>query len=151
MDFVEEWSPLVDLTVNYVAPRAQQCDKEDYRQECFLALLQEQKRYQKAIDKRAWVMTVCRHTLLNLLDKKLRRPEESLEAAANVTHDPLKIDNATLEDAISKLSREEQYIVRQAYYIGNKDADIAIFVNRSRSCVTELRQAALEKMKEMLE
>ncbi len=129
-------------------------DAEDVVSESFIKLARGIRGYRADTNAYAFVMRIVRNCAFDLLRRRKVRAEEDIDAFFHLTdgrYDGSRIERAAaLEDAVSRLTKEERAMIYYRYYLDLTVREIAAETGKSKSAVGRLVTAAEEKLKELL-
>ena len=128
---------------------------EDVLHDSFIKIARFAKSYRRGMNPYGWIMKIVRNTALDYIKSKKIRKEVSTEEFFSLTsldYSPERRENAiALEEALSKLERDEKKIIYFIYYLDMTVREIAAELNMSKSSVQRLKEKAEEKLKTLLD
>ena len=127
---------------------------EDAVHDSFIKIARFAKKYERGMNPYGWIMKIVRNTALDLKKSKSLHPQVSTEeffSLSSLDYSPEKRENAiVLEQAISKLAKDEQRIIYFIYYLDMTIREIAAEMKISKSAAQRLKDRAEEKLKSLL-
>ena len=127
---------------------------EDVLHESFIKIARFAKRY-RGDSPYGWLTKIVRNTALDFLRARNLHLEVSTEeffSLSSLDYSPDKRDNAImLEQAISKLDRDERKIIYYVYYLDMTVREIAAELNLSKSAVQRIKERAEKNLKSFLD
>lgn len=128
---------------------------EDVVHDSLIKIARFAKKYKKDTNPFGWVLMLTRNTALDLLKSKKVHPQVSTEefySLASSDYSPDKREDAILlEQAISKLDKDEKQVIYYKYFLDMTVRDIAAETGKSKSSVQRLTEKAEIKLKDFLE
>lgn len=129
-----------------------QSDSEDVLQDVMLRLTGAADSYEQGTNAVAWILTITRNLSLNKV--KSRKHTQSIDTLSELSTSTDEIErineSMTLADALSKLSAEDQLIVRLKNEVCLTHKEIALMLELTESCVEKRYERALVKLREYL-
>jgi RNA polymerase sigma factor (sigma-70 family) len=158
VDIYEQWGGTVQDAVARFAKTKPPHVKEDFEQECFIELMGASEAIEQIFSQqgekpaRNYVYGICRNRIANLLARlnkyenatlPIQFVQDSFSQSPQVETD--------LDEAIRKLPKEQEYIIRASFYQGKSEREIAKELNTNDTMVHRIKQKALVRLKKFLE
>lgn len=124
-------------------------DAEDVLQDVMLLLARYAKQYKAGNSPRAYVMSITRHTAINLIKK--RKTELSTDEIGDIPARDGKLASVEVQDLLAQLTEEERQIVTLHIYAGLSHRQVAKMLEISTSAAEKKYQRALKKLKKHYE
>lgn len=124
----------------------QKSDAEDALQDTMLKILRSAHGYRKGSNPKAWVLAIARSCALDRLKKRgsaLSLDTEEQKCAFSEDD----VEFIYISEALSKLSDEEQLIIKLRYYADLNHKEIAKVMGISHAAARKRCQRALDKLK----
>ena len=124
-------------------------DAEDVLQDVMLLLARYANLYKAGNSPRAYVMSITRHTAINLLKKC--KNDLSTDEIGEVPVRDGKLASVEVQDLLAQLTEEERQIVTLHIYAGLSHRQVAEMLEISPSAAEKKYQRALKKLKKHYE
>lgn len=155
----ELWQKTVQSAVRQYARSRTPEDKEDLESECFLEILEKRALWEPIFEvqgqnaARNYIHKLCRNRVLDVIRGDAHEVEivDVDIATVQIMDKGSGPDTEVIEDAIKRLNRDEQYIVRRTFYQGETEREIAASLGCGRTHVRSVRAKALSQIKTYLE
>lgn len=165
MEFVDKWGQTVTNAVNKYARSVRYEDKEDLRQECFLAIFNKMElisgvEQQGEDEAKKYVYKLCHNKIIDImratkgknfevsLDDK-RNADEVDSIPAPVTE--FNVSEQVLDRAVEKLDTHQQFVIRAHYFRGQSEVDIATSLGQTKWWVQQVKKDGISQLREILE
>ena len=127
---------------------------EDVVHDSLIKIARFAKSFKRGMNPYGWIMKIVKNTALDFIRSKKLHPqigEEQFFSLSSLDYSPEKRENAiVLEQAISKLEKNEQRIIYFIYYLDMTIREIAAEMKISKSAAQRLKDRAEEKLKSLL-
>ena len=120
-------------------------DAEDVLQDVMLLLARYAKLYKAGNSPRAYVMSITRHTAINLIKKQ--KNILSTDEIGDVPARDGKLASVEVQDLLAQLTEEERQIITLHIYAGLSHRQVAEMLEISTSAAEKKYQRALKKLK----
>lgn len=128
---------------------------EDVLHESFIKVARFAKKYGRGTNPYGWLCKIVKNTALDFLRTKKARPETDIDGLFNLTsldYSPEARENAiALEQALSRLSKDEKKIIYYTYYLDMTVREIAAELKIGKSAVQRAKDKAEKKLKTLLD
>ena len=123
-------------------------DAEDILQDTLVEIYQDARFYRPRTNPRAWVLTVTRHTALDVVRKRTRHATAPLDTAEALPTPPdAEEELAALWDLLAVLSPEERELVVLRLYHGLSHGEIAETLRISTAAAQKRYRRAIDKLR----
>ena len=123
-------------------------DAEDILQDTLVEIYQDARFYRPRTNPRAWVLTVTRHTALDVVRKRTRHATAPLDTAEALPTPPdTEEELAALWDLLAVLSPEERELVVLRLYHGLSHGEIAETLRISTAAAQKRYRRAIDKLR----
>lgn len=127
---------------------------EDVVHDAFIKIARFAKKYERGTNPYGWILKITRNIALDYLKKRKAHPEvpeEEFFSLSSAEYSPERMEDAILlEQAISKLEKDERQIIYLKYYIDMTVREIASEMRISKSSAQRLIERAESKLKNLL-
>ncbi len=127
---------------------------EDALQDSFVKIVQKAKGFSPDTNGYAWVYKIVKNVSLNILRREKRFRRVNIEDCFDIASADNVFESATkstlLAQGMAKLTKLEQVLVYQKYFMDFTIRDSAKSVGKSKSAVARILQTAEEKLKSFL-
>lgn len=164
MDIVGLWGQTIKDAINRFAKNEPRSSKEDYEQECLLVVLEIQDVLERITNTQGkvaannYVYGTCQNRIQDLMKKSHKHTHSSLSdrrishlVEERETVLDLPFEDHEIDEAIKQLSREEQHVVREIYFCGKTERDVAKSLNKPKTWVHSIKQEAISRLREYLQ
>jgi len=99
-----------------------------------------------------YVYATCRFVVRRLIKNIEKHSHEpfSQHTENPAAHD-LPFEQQDIDDAIKHLSREEQHVIREIFFLGKTERDVAKSLNKPKTWVNGIKQEAISRLREILQ
>lgn len=169
MHDVTRWTKQADLAVNKLCKGMTYEDKQDFKQDCFVALLSASDYLDRIIREglispEGAAYTICYNTVV-----ELRRPNSGNKVIENsLSVDALSYEEKGddswmkslvmgspteqgLDEAVESLPKFKKYVIRRIYFMGMTEREVAKSVNKSRPWVRIQKTEAVDMLRKFFE
>jgi RNA polymerase sigma-70 factor (ECF subfamily) len=134
---------------------------EEAVQDAFVRIWQRGRQFDPARgNERSWILAIARNAAIDLLRKRARAPERSIDDAPSVyaLRDPddtwqvvlASLTGERLRQALEELPAEQQDVIVRAYYQGQRPVDIARELGLPEGTIRSRLRLALTKLRDTL-
>lgn len=151
-DIEKLWGGIVEASIKMYAKNQPPELREDLKQECWVRIMENLESIQNvAKDQAKYVSGMC----CNLIIDRMRSVDYRTETLTNRNEPVIFLDTEdtviTIDTAIKKLPRSEQYVVRSLYYGRATEDDVAASLGQTVHWVRTKHQLCLDKLKVLME
>lgn len=162
---VTKYERQVDLAIGKLCKGMTYEDKQDFKQDCFVALLEASDYLDKlGGDAGGAAYTICYNTVV-----EMRRPNPANQVIENsMSVDALSYEEKGddswmkslvmgspteqgLDEAVESLPKFKKYIIRRIYFMGMTEREVAKSVNKSRHWVRVQKTEAVDMLRRYFE
>jgi RNA polymerase sigma factor (sigma-70 family) len=153
-DIYQLWGQTVKEAVRRFAKGQSRDNKDDFEQECWIKILEDQETVaeihadQGEKSARNYVYGVCHNRVIELLKKNQK--EEDRKAPPEDHATPFDIGGLELDDAIKRLTRDQQYVIRGMFFHGMTIENIMEQTKAKKWRVELVKKEAIEELKKLL-
>src|SRR5688500_16125925 len=127
---------------------------EEVTQAVFITLAQKEHKIREGEAVSGWLLVTTRHKSLNALRADARRRKHEREAAAmkrecDPTSQPWEAISPLLDEAVSKLKREDRDALALRYFQGHSTADVAKVLGVSPEAAQKRLSRAIERLRDV--
>jgi len=150
---ITKYDPVIEDILRKL--RVSRDQKEDFTQECYMALLENQSALDEARDPMNYAATLCRNQVIDLFRKKGREiPADSLDdpkvlhKAIRMSAPPLPdLDEEMMREAMKALTDDEWEVVRRLYIEGYSRVEVSAVLGIHANTVDNRARSGVEKLK----
>lgn len=162
MDPVSRWTEIIEKTVRKEARNFPPEQREDIKQDCWLAVVESQTNIEAFISEhgdveaRGYVMRICRNVVVDAVKKSGRQFETSpLDNDTAHTEDkkdsnPFGVSKAELIDALDHLTRDQRFVIDCVFFRRMTEDQIGLDVKKSQQWVSKEKTAAILALRGLL-
>lgn len=169
MHDVTRFERQVDLAIGKLCKGMTYEDKQDFKQDCFVALLEASDYLDRMLREGEDAAAAAAYTVVYNTVVEMRRPN----SASNVIENSMSVDALSyeekgddswmkslvmgspteqgLDEAVESLPKFKKYVIRRIYFMGMTEREVAKSVNKSRHWVRVQKTEAVDMLRKYFE